>query len=75
MSLNFTCRGPAAGVYSKDLAPKPELIGKPRRTGCGAVLNKLIDQVPADGKDHKVKCPECDTVCVVKKTPEDKEPA
>ncbi|MDH5394501.1 MAG: hypothetical protein OEY11_15055 [Gammaproteobacteria bacterium] len=75
MSLIFNCRGPVVGVYSQELAPKPELIGKPRRAGCGAVLNKLIDLVPADGKDHEVKCPVCKAVSRIKKTPEDKEPA
>jgi len=75
MSLVYKCRGPVVGVYSKEIAPSPDLIGKPQRAGCGTVLNKLIDLVPADGAEHEVECPDCGAVSRVSKTPEDQEPA
>ncbi len=36
---------------------------------CGQNLTALYDQVPADGEDHYVKCPQCGNVSRVTKLP------
>jgi len=73
MNLKYSCRGKNNGVYNKETAPSPDLVGKTRRTGCGYVLNNLIDELPEDGKQHEIECPKCGNVSEVTKTKPEQE--
>ena len=51
----YRCRGPRVGDDSIE------------RKGCGAVLDKLIDKVKADGENHGIECPKCGNLSSVRK--------
>ena len=55
----YRCRGPRVKEDSIE------------RKGCGASLDKLINKVKADGKDHGIECPSCGNLSSVRKVPAD----
>ena len=59
--MKYTCRGPRVDDESAE------------RIGCGADLTELIEDLPFDGEVHEVSCPECETVCTVRRIPPDED--
>jgi hypothetical protein len=71
--IKQTCAGPLdEKVYSAKEAKalgNPAMKGHRKRKGCGQNLTDLIAKIPADGNEHKLKCPKCGNIAKVEKTP------
>lgn len=59
----YRCAGPR--ILDED--------GKPtaKRKGCRTNLTALILKVPQDGEEHKVTCPKCKNVSLIRRVPEE----
>ncbi len=66
-NITYTCKGPHLLQDGSMIKVATDEAGIALRQGCGADLTVLIAAVPADGKDHDVKCPKCKNVSSVMK--------
>lgn len=57
MEAKYICQGP------------PVRPGARERKGCGHDKTAAILRIPLDGEEHKVVCPKCESVTLVRRTP------
>jgi len=77
MGATYTCRGAlseeARGRVTTLLAAgeqaKARIVDDSSRTRCGASLDEVIAEIPEDGQEHQVVCPECAQTVTVRRVP------